>query len=173
MAQYVVWRPEGREPFPFEEREITADQWRAVGATDHEGLVWNRANGWKIPRSKVSAEAWPYITGDSAFRVIDEGDPVQDKYESMDYRGLQEAAKERGLPATGTADELRERLVNAANEADYASTPEGPVETSYPEGGTSGPVPTDGGSTTVSEASTGASNTTHGDASSAGGSVGG
>lgn len=34
-----------------------------------------------------------------------------DSYEDWDYRDLQAEAKERGLPATGSAEEIIERLV--------------------------------------------------------------
>lgn len=74
MSKYITWRPENREPFPFEERVITQAHLATLGVEVDRDLVWNAANGWSVPRSKISDDAWPYVSGDSGFRIVDEDD---------------------------------------------------------------------------------------------------
>jgi hypothetical protein len=57
-------------------RKITRDEWSKIpdNPVDQGTLVWNAANGWTIPRSKITDEAWPYIMADGEFIVIGEND---------------------------------------------------------------------------------------------------
>lgn len=111
MGKFIKWRPENREPYPFEERVLSRPNFEALGV-DQDALTWNRANGWMVPRSKISDEAWPYVVGDTGFVVVeqDNEEAGMTDYSEMDYRQLQEAAKAAGLPAGGSADEIRQRL---------------------------------------------------------------
>jgi hypothetical protein len=55
-------------------RKISREDWANIpdNPVDNETVVWNRANGWTVPRSKISDEAWPYIQADGEFVVIGE-----------------------------------------------------------------------------------------------------
>jgi hypothetical protein len=57
-------------------RKITREEWAGIpdNAVENQTVVWNAANGWTIPRSKISDEAWPYIKADPEFIVVGEND---------------------------------------------------------------------------------------------------
>jgi hypothetical protein len=52
-------------------RSISRDDWRKAGVNNQESLVWDRANGWTVPLSRITDEAWPFIDADSELLVVD------------------------------------------------------------------------------------------------------
>lgn len=57
-------------------RAITRQDWANIpdNPIDHPTLRWDRANGWTVPRSRISDEAWPYIQADPEFVLVGEND---------------------------------------------------------------------------------------------------
>lgn len=52
-------------------RAILKHEWQAVGVRDQPALIWNQANGWTVPLSTVTDNAWPYIDADAELIVVD------------------------------------------------------------------------------------------------------
>jgi hypothetical protein len=59
-------------------RQITKDEWAGLDpAVENETVRWHVGNGWTVPASVISDDAWPYIEADSELVIIDK-----------DYRGM-------------------------------------------------------------------------------------
>lgn len=60
--------------FPFESREITERNWKALGI-DHGPVVWNHANDWQVPASDLDFldehQFHTLIEQDSGFQVVE------------------------------------------------------------------------------------------------------
>lgn len=49
-------------------RQITKSDWRSIGIT-HEGVEWNKANGWKIAASRLEQPVLEYLEKDREFVI--------------------------------------------------------------------------------------------------------
>lgn len=60
-------------------RKISRQDWAGIpdNPIDHPTVVWNAANGWTIPRHRISDDAWPYIMADGEFIVIGDNPRVK------------------------------------------------------------------------------------------------
>lgn len=130
MSKYITWRPENREPFPFEDRVISQRHLATLGVEVDRDLVWNAANGWSVPRSKISDDAWPYVQGDAGFRIVEE----DDEQTPADAETTTQPAEDAGAGDQGMGD-ARVTAVSVGGSGDTSGASTGATGDA---GGTSG-----------------------------------
>jgi hypothetical protein len=170
---FVKWTPGGREPFPFEVRTITKQDWAGAGFPDAEEVIWNAGNGHLVAQSAFTDEQWPLIAADPDMRLVgrsgqpadssDDAKPVSE-YADMTAEDMRTELDSRELDRTGKKAELLARLEEddlarlATPEQTDQVTEDASSGSSAPPGVMDGPSSapgTVGGSTATSGGSTG------------------
>jgi hypothetical protein len=52
-------------------RAVLKEEWLKVGVNDQKAIIWNQANGWMVPLSDITDNAWPYIDADPELIVVE------------------------------------------------------------------------------------------------------
>lgn len=67
----VVWA----HNFPFEEREMRANDWTSLGVKDGKLVRWNAANNWTVPASDLDFlsedQLQMLVDRDGSFRLVE------------------------------------------------------------------------------------------------------
>lgn len=58
-------------------RAILKNEWQAAGVHDQEALIWHKPNGFQVPLSKITDNAWPFIDADPELVVVDVDLPLK------------------------------------------------------------------------------------------------
>lgn len=81
-----------------------------------EALGWKR--GKATPPTKADADKAEAVVTTAPETLPQAGDEAEDPYEGWTKEELKAEAKERGLPVSGTVDELVERLLDDDEQAE-------------------------------------------------------
>lgn len=98
-------------------RRITAADWQKAGVKDMETVEWNRANGWSVPRDKISQDALPFIESDQSMVLFD-----PDTGEQEPARGRQVRSRALTAPVQPEGGPPQEPLAEDSSELRANST---------------------------------------------------